>query len=143
LNAITEADIAELKVAGIQEGKTIEYKRDLPGTRDEDTREFLADASSFANTQGGDMLYGVMEDQGVIVDIPGVTSPDPDAEILRMENLILARFPLAWSRHYTLCPAPRAKSLLLGSRRAGTAPTVSLSVDMTNFTLAPLQGNLH
>src|SRR5580700_10980617 len=88
LSAIAEPDIQELKAAGIQEGTTVEYKRELPGTRDEDKREFLADASSFANTEGGDILYGVAEDQGVITDIIGASSPDFDAEILRLESLI-------------------------------------------------------
>ena len=52
LNEITEAEILALKEAGTEEGKGIEYKRELPGTRDEDKREFLADISSFANTEG-------------------------------------------------------------------------------------------
>ena len=51
LNEIVESDIRELKDAGIQEGKTVEYKRELLGTRDDEKREFLADVSSFANTE--------------------------------------------------------------------------------------------
>jgi hypothetical protein len=88
INEVAEADIQQLKSAGMQEGRTIEYKRELPGTRDEDKREFLADVSSFANTETGDILYGVAEEQGLITDIIGVTCPDFDAEILRLENLI-------------------------------------------------------
>ena len=88
LNEIAESDITRLKEAGIEEGKTIEYKRELPGTRDEDKREFLADVSSFANTDGGDLIYGVAEDQGVITDIVGLASPDFDVETLRLDNLI-------------------------------------------------------
>jgi schlafen family protein len=88
LSNIGEPDIQAFKDAGVQEGQTLEFKRDLPGTRDEDKREFLADVSSFANTDGGDMIYGVAEDQGVITDIVGASSPDFDAEILRLENLV-------------------------------------------------------
>ena len=44
LDEIAEAYIRELKAAGIEEGKTIEYKREFP-----------ADVSSFANTEGGDV----------------------------------------------------------------------------------------
>ena len=88
LNEITVAVIQDLKAAGVQEGRNIEYKRELPGTRDEDKREFLADVSSFANTDGGDIIFGVGEDEGVITDIIGVSSPDFDAQILRLENLI-------------------------------------------------------
>jgi len=88
LNEIAEADIQQLKASGVEEGKTIEYKRDLPGTKDEDKREFLADVSSFANTEGGDIIYGVAEDLGVIAEIVGLASSDIDAEVLRMESLV-------------------------------------------------------
>lgn len=43
LNEITEADIQEIKANGVPEGNDIEYKRELPGTSDEQKREFLAD----------------------------------------------------------------------------------------------------
>jgi len=36
IDEIVEPDIQELKDAGIQEGKTIEYKRELPGAKDEE-----------------------------------------------------------------------------------------------------------
>lgn len=88
LNDIAEADIEQLKAAGIQEGKFVEFKKDLPGAKDEDKREFLADVSSFANTDGGEIIYGVEEDQGVITNIIGVTCADFDAEKLRLENLV-------------------------------------------------------
>lgn len=59
----------------------------MPGTKDEDKREFLADVSSFANTDGGDIIYGLEEEQGVIANIIGLNCPDFDAEKLRLENL--------------------------------------------------------
>ncbi len=69
------------------EGKAIDYKRDLYGGRDDDKKELLKDASSFANTIGGDLLIGVDEDKGVPTSIPGVTV-DPDKEKLRLEEII-------------------------------------------------------
>ncbi|MGH8336465.1 MAG: AlbA family DNA-binding domain-containing protein, partial [Gammaproteobacteria bacterium] len=88
LNEITEADIQEIKANGVLEGKDIEYKRELPGTSDEQKREFLADVSSFANTSGGDIIYGVAENQGVITEIVGLSPRDFDAGILILENLM-------------------------------------------------------
>ena len=35
------------------EGKSVDYKRDIYGNRDEDKKELLKDVSSFANTRGG------------------------------------------------------------------------------------------
>ena len=43
------------------EGKTVDYKRDSYGSKDEDKKELLKDVSSFANSQGGDILIGVDE----------------------------------------------------------------------------------
>src|SRR6185437_3977888 len=76
-NEITEADIQEIKANGVPEGNDIEYKRELPGTSDEQKREFLADVSSFANTGGGD-----------ITEIVGLSSCDFDVEILSLQNLM-------------------------------------------------------
>ena len=49
-----------LIVRGLKaEGRTLDYKRTLPGSTDEEKREFLADVSSFANAAGGDIVYGI------------------------------------------------------------------------------------
>ena len=56
---IRERDLQELIDNNVLEGKTIEYKRELPGTSDTNKKEFLADVTSFANTSGGDLIYGV------------------------------------------------------------------------------------
>lgn len=34
-------------------------RRRCPGTTDDEKKEFLADATSFANAAGGDLIYGV------------------------------------------------------------------------------------
>jgi hypothetical protein len=70
------------------EGKSIDYKRDAYGNRDEDKKELLKDVSSFANTIGGDILIGVDEDKGVPVGIQGVPLVDVDKEKLRLEGII-------------------------------------------------------
>lgn len=88
LNQITYADIDQFVREQWPEGKTVEYKRDPYGSRDEDKKELLKDVSSFANTQGGDILIGVDEDKGVPTGIPGVAVPDIDKEKLRLEEVI-------------------------------------------------------
>ena len=85
---ITKTDIDALVANAVAEGRTIEYKRELPGNSDEDKREFLADVSSFANAAGGDIIYGVEEDQGIPTVANGLPGIDPDAEILRLDNII-------------------------------------------------------
>ena len=85
---ITEADIAALIENEVQEGRQIEYKLLLPENNDEAKREFLADVSSFANASGGDLLYGVEEDDGKPVTATGLADLNTDAEVLRLENIL-------------------------------------------------------
>lgn len=86
LDQIAEADILALITNSVAEGRAIEYKRDLPGTSDADKREFLADVSSFANTAGGDLIYGIEESQGTPTRIVGLSISDPDLQIRRLDD---------------------------------------------------------
>jgi len=61
LEDIGEVELDSLIANGVPEGKTIEYKKVLPGNFDGDKKEFLADVSSFANTAGGDLIFGIDE----------------------------------------------------------------------------------
>lgn len=74
--------------AGVAEGREIEFKRELPGGSEGDKKEFLADVCSFANAGGGDILYGVQAADGVAVGVPGVSPPDADAELLRLDAVV-------------------------------------------------------
>lgn len=86
LNDISESDIRALLDNEVHEGKAIEYKRSLPGNSESEKKEFFADVSSFANTSGGHILYGIDEKDGIPVSIPGLPEINPDAEILRLET---------------------------------------------------------
>ena len=88
LDQIGETDIQALKTNQIPEGKTLDYKRDPVGNADEDKKEFRADVTSFANSSGGNLIFGVEEADGVPISIPGLNITDPDAEILRIESMI-------------------------------------------------------
>jgi hypothetical protein len=84
---LTEADLGDL--IGIEpEGKSLDYKRDSVGSTDADKKEFLYDASSFANSQGGYLVFGIDEEKGLPSQIVGISNPDPDKEILRLEQML-------------------------------------------------------
>jgi hypothetical protein len=68
--------------------KTIEYKLMLPATSDRDKKEFLADVSSFANASGGDLIYGMREEDATAVELVGLDALSIDKEILRLEGII-------------------------------------------------------
>jgi predicted HTH transcriptional regulator len=80
LRGLVDNEVAELRA--------IEYKRDLPGPTSDDKKEFLADVSSFANANGGDLVYGVIEENGILAEVPGFEAADIDAVVLRLEALI-------------------------------------------------------
>jgi hypothetical protein len=88
LEDITENDIAQLCRSETPEGRMLEFKRDLPGDGREDKAEFLADATSLANGQGGDLVFGIEDKNGVAVSMPGVQPTNLDQTILRLENLL-------------------------------------------------------
>jgi len=95
LGQITEQDINDLITNKIPENKTLEYKEALPGNSDADKKECTADITAFANTQGGDLLYGITEERdanGQATGIPkaatGIATTNPDKDILRLTTLI-------------------------------------------------------
>lgn len=90
LSEVAEADLAALIGNGVAEGRTIDYKRALPGNSDADKKEFLADASSFANSGGGDLVFGMGETAGLPVRIMGVQATDLDLEIRRLDSILAA-----------------------------------------------------
>jgi hypothetical protein len=95
LEDIEKADIDALVAGGVGESRTLDYKETLPGGGDEDKKEFLYDASSFANAAGGLIVYGVKEVRdtnnkptGLPASADGLAATSADAEILRLENIL-------------------------------------------------------
>jgi len=88
LDSINESDLRALITNAVPESKTIEYKEALPGNSDSEKKEFLADASSFANAVGGDLIFGIKEESGVATELSGLQISDPDAEINRLESSV-------------------------------------------------------
>ncbi len=85
---IAPGDLQALVDNEVREGKTIEYKLELPGNADSQKAKFLASVSSFANTAGGDHIFGVEAKGGLPKRLPGVATGDPDADVLRLEHIL-------------------------------------------------------
>jgi hypothetical protein len=85
---IGEADLRQLIEDKVSEKKAIEYKVSLPDNKYESKKEFLADVSSLANSGGGHLLFGIQEEDGIPVALPGIVNKDLDGQILRLENLL-------------------------------------------------------
>jgi len=95
IEEIQKLDVDALIIAKTAERRTLEYKAELPLGTDEAKREFLADISSFANSGGGDILYGIVDQKdvngqstGIPLEAPGLTGINETTEQLRLENVI-------------------------------------------------------
>ena len=56
IDTITEADLQALVSEGRREDSQLEFKLTLPGSTDDEKREFLKDVSAMTNSQGGDII---------------------------------------------------------------------------------------
>lgn len=83
---IQEGDLNDLILNGVSETREIEYKVALPHNDYDGKKEFLADVSSFANASGGDLIYGIREENGMADELVGISGINPDEEIQRFEN---------------------------------------------------------
>ena len=89
-------DIAKLNAQYLQqlcndkcpESKTLDFKRELPGNSDKEKHELLKDVCSFANADGGDIVYCVEEVDGVANAIFPASSELPDAAKLRISQIL-------------------------------------------------------
>lgn len=81
----TQADLEQLIAERILEGPHLDFKRELPVAWDNAAKhELLADLSAFANAGGGDLIYGLAEDdQGQAATlVPSGENPDETARRL-------------------------------------------------------------
>ena len=88
LDQIEAPDLQALVAEQRAEGRRLDYKLELPGGGAEATKEFLADVTSFSNTDGGDLLIGIRDDDGTAAELVGIPDAGLDNEITRIENLV-------------------------------------------------------
>ena len=91
LSSITQAHIEQLVADQTREGPHLDFKRDLPTAwNDAAKHEFLADTTAFANSGGGDLVFGVDEDGQAQASrvMPQVIS-NVDQEIRRLQDFLL------------------------------------------------------
>lgn len=87
--------IADLVSEKVAERKVLEYKERLPDGTDSAKKEFLADVCSFANSSGGDVIFGVRDQRdaggkatGIPETIVGLSGLNIAAERERLESMI-------------------------------------------------------
>lgn len=91
IDQITAQDILALVENKVPESRILDYKEDIPANRnDEWKREFLCDITSFANSAGGDLLYGIAEVRDPNNQPTGIPDQANGIDIANHDNLILA-----------------------------------------------------
>jgi hypothetical protein len=90
LDSITEEDLKRLIENQVLEKKDLDYKLSLPSNSDAEKKEFLADVSSLANSSGGDLIFGMAQENstGLPIEVAGIDSENVDKEILRLESMV-------------------------------------------------------
>lgn len=98
LRDTTQAHLEQLATDQAQEGPHLDFKRDLPASWDASAKnEFVADITAFANSGGGDVIYGVDEDGDAKASavVPQVINQDQEVRRLQdfLQNLVEPRLP--------------------------------------------------
>ncbi|MFH1860286.1 MAG: ATP-binding protein [bacterium] len=90
IEEIKETDLQALIDNKVLEGKTIEYKKEMPNDSDSSKKEFLADVTSLANSSGGDLIFGIEQDNqtGEPKSLNGIETKNIDNEKTRLDNIV-------------------------------------------------------
>lgn len=112
--AVSESDLAELVTGQVPEGLHLDYKRDTYGSSDSDKRELLKDVSAFANANGGHIVIGMDEIEGVASDLCGIRPPNIDDESSRLDQIIRTGIE-------PRIPGCRVKAVSLSNQSQGSA----------------------
>jgi predicted HTH transcriptional regulator len=86
-----QSHLEQLVSEQAREGPHLEFKRELPGAWTSDVKqEFLADVVAFANSGGGDLVFGIEEDgdaRAAALRPSGLG--DVDFEVRRLQDFLL------------------------------------------------------
>jgi hypothetical protein len=87
-NEITDARLREVCEQRTNESRTLDFKRELPGTNDRGRHDLLKDVCALANADGGDLVYGIEDEHGQAVRISPITTEAADAAMRRLSQVV-------------------------------------------------------
>ena len=87
LSELTKADVERLVTDQVPEGRTLDYKRDAPTAKEDDKRELARDVAGLANTDGGDLVYGIEEAKDADGKNLGYAGSAPGVECANFEQV--------------------------------------------------------
>lgn len=152
IDQITKEDIESLVTAKVPESRTLEYKAQIAVNTTDEKREFLCDLSSFANTAGGDIVFGITDERDVngnATSLPGsadgITLPNASQVRLQLENLIRdgidPRIPgLQWQQVEGF---PKGPVLVMRIPKSWVGPHMVIYRDLSRFYSRSGDGKHH
>ncbi|MDN2669780.1 ATP-binding protein [Janthinobacterium sp. SUN026] len=84
INSIDENYLRQLCEDACPESETLDFKRQLPSKADHDKTEISKDICALANSEGGVIIYGIDEKDGVASLICPITSETADSALRRI-----------------------------------------------------------
>jgi hypothetical protein len=113
LDSVSEEHLQRLVEDHEQESRLLSSSLELPGSGYEEHKKFLAAITSFANTVGGDLIYGVQAPNGVAKKFLCLNG-DLDAAMSRLENLIRTAIqPRVTAYNLRLIPVSNGNKVLV------------------------------
>lgn len=89
LQDVHEADVQSLVELSREEGPQLDFKRELPKEDHDGRKAFYADICAFANSSGGDLVYGIEEKGGVASAlVPQAIAGTADGYVLKLTSAI-------------------------------------------------------
>lgn len=88
LDKVSAADLERACAERWPETGTLDFKRALPGRSDKDRHELLKDVCGLANAEGGDLVYGIAEADGVADVVSAIDSESADEAQRRLGQVL-------------------------------------------------------
>ena len=132
LDKLQFSDFQDMQHDAVRESRHLDYKWQLATNwNDTDKKEFLADVSSFANTGGSDIVWGIEEGKdtagnntGIISTLHGVPSTVLDLALQKLEGFLRTGMEprIPGTRFHEVPGGPEGPLLVLRIPRSWIAP---------------------
>ena len=134
LNNITWADIEALVSENIEESQHLDFKREIPDAKHASRRDFLRDVCAFANSGGGDIIFGIAEGtEGIAGEVIPIKSERADQDIRRLESWVFS----------TIQPRPLVNIVSVNNGQGSVVVLLRVAAGLTGCHSVWLEGRRH
>ena len=88
IETVASEDLLSLISSGFRDARVIAFKRDLPRSTDAGRQDFLREVASFANAQGGHIIYGVTARDGAATALSGLEPSAVESALPWLESAV-------------------------------------------------------